>query len=140
MALRFEFDRANKILLLRVEGILSDELLKECYDLVREYSVFTDARMGIFDLSSVTQFNVSSGLIRQLASREPAMPDATARPRIIAVEQTIGFGLSRMFQLLGEAARPKLEVVHTLDEALAALGVRNPHFEPLDPPQFSSVG
>ena len=140
MALRFEFDRANRILLLRVNGILSDELLKECYGMVREYSVFTDARMGIFDLSSVTQFTVSSALVRQLASQEPAMPDATARPRIIAVENALGFGLSRMFQLLGETTRPKLEVVRTLDEALAALGVRNPHFEPLDPPQSTSVG
>ena len=64
-------------MLLRVEGQLSDELLAECYKAIRDYSVRTDAHMGIFDLSAVTQFAVSSEFVRQLAKREPAMPDAS---------------------------------------------------------------
>lgn len=59
------------------------------------------------------------------------MPDAT-RPRIIVAPTTIGFGLARMFQILGESTRPLLTVVRTVDEALAALGVQSPHFEPLE--------
>ena len=68
MGFRFEFDHANRILLLRVEGQLSDELLAECYEAIRKHSVSTDARMGIFDLSSVSQFAVSSEFVRQLQS------------------------------------------------------------------------
>ncbi len=60
------------------------------------------------------------------------MPDATRRPRFIAVMNPSGFGLARMFQTLGAATRPLLEVVHTLDEALAALGIQSPHFESLE--------
>ena len=60
------------------------------------------------------------------------MPNATTRRRIMVVPATFGFGLARMFQLMGERTRPLLKVVHTLDEALAALGIQSPHFEPLD--------
>ena len=132
MGFQFEFDYANRILLLRVEGPLSDQLLAECYDAIRNYSVATDAQIGIFDLSSVSNFAASSEFIRQLAKREPAMPEATKRLRIIAVENTTGFGLARMFQIVGEKGRPMLQVVRTMHDALAALGIRSPHFERLE--------
>ena len=127
---RFEFDPVNKILLARSEGRLTDELLAELYGAIRKYSTATDARAGILDLSSVNDLAVSSGFVRSLADQEPAMPDTT-KPRIIVVPTTIGFGLARMFQILGESTRPLLTVVRTMDEALAALGVQSPHFEPL---------
>jgi hypothetical protein len=132
MEYRFEFDPLNKILLLRLEGRLTDESLAEVYRAVRKYSIATDPSMGIWDLSAVTEYAVSTEFIRQLAMEEPAMPDAARRPGIIVAPETVGFGLSRMFQLLGEPNRPLLSVVHTLDEALAALGVQSPHFEPLE--------
>lgn len=128
---RFEFDPVNKILLARLEWRLTDELLAELYGAVREYSTATDPIAGIWDLSSVNDLAVSSGIVRSLADREPAMPDAT-KPRIIVAPTTIGFGLARMFQILGESTRPLLSVVRTMDEALAALGVQSPHFEPLE--------
>ncbi len=128
---RFEFDPVNQILLARSEGRLTDELLAELYGAIRKYSTATDARAGIWDLSSVNDLAVSSGFVRSLADQEPAMPDAT-KPRIIVAPTTIGFGLARMFQILGESTRPLLTVVRTMDEALAALGVQSPHFEPLE--------
>ena len=130
MAGRFEFDPVNKILLFRCEGQLTDESLVESYSAIRKHSTATDARMGIWDLSFVTEFAVSSEFIRQLANQEPAMPDATRRPRIIVAPDTVGFGLSRMFQLMGESTRPLLNVTRTLDEALAALNIQSPHFQP----------
>lgn len=132
MRIRFEFDSGNKILLTRPEGELTDESLAEVYQAIRRYSTATDASMGIVDLSSVTKFAVSSVTIRRLASQEPAMPDATRRPRIVVVPNTVGFGLSRMYQILAESTRPQLHVVHTLDEALARLGIQSPHFELLE--------
>jgi len=132
MGFRFEFDSVNQILLARYEGKLTDELLAESQRAIREYSTATDARAGIADYSSVAEFAVSTAFIRQLASREPAMPDPTRRPRIVVVPATVGFGLARMFQIMGESKNPLLEVVHSLDEAFAALGVHSPHFEPLE--------
>jgi hypothetical protein len=129
---RFEFDRVDKFLLLRVEGRLTEELFAELYKAIRKYSVATNASAGIWDMSSVTKFELSSEFLRELAKSEPAMPNATKRPRFIVATDTFGFGLMRMFQMSGERTRSALKVVYTLDEAFAELGVQSPHFEPLE--------
>jgi len=67
-----------------------------------------------------------------LANEEPAVTDPAKRPRIVIAPTAVGFGLSRMFQIVGESKRPLLEVVRTMDEALAALGIQSPQFEPLE--------
>jgi|SRR5208282_6043912 len=123
---RFEFDPANKLLLVRVGGRLTEEVVTELYKAIRAYSTATDASAGIWDFSSVTEIALSANFIREIANQEPAMPDATKRPRFIVVPDTLGFGLARMFEIIGEPTRPRLEVVHTMDEALAALGVQPP--------------
>ncbi len=132
MAYRFEFDSANRILLLRFEGPLTNESLVEAYNAIRKYSNATDAKAGIWDFSSVTEVNVTSDVVRSLAKREPAMPDATILPRIVVAPAAHVFGIARMFQLVGESTRPLLTVVRGMDEALTALAVQSPHFEPLE--------
>jgi hypothetical protein len=132
MAFRFEFDPVNKILLCRMDGRLTDELLTVFYEEARKRSTAADASMAIMDVSSVTEFAVSAESVSRLARQEPAMPHATTRPRILVAPQTHAFGLFRMFQIIGEPKRPLLQVVHTLDEAFAALGVQSPKFSPLE--------
>jgi hypothetical protein len=129
---RFEFDSANKILLARLEGIATDESVAAFYWAFGRYAIATDANASILDLSSITQVAVSTEFIRELARQEPAMPDAEHRRRIIVAPKPSTFGVARMFQLVGERKRPLLEVVHTMDEALLALGVGSPRFEALD--------
>jgi len=99
MEYRFEFDPVNKILLLRVEGRVTDESLTEGYWAVRKYSTETDAMAGIGDFSSVTEFALSPEFLRDLASREPAMPDATRRPRFFVAPAGFGLGISRMYEI-----------------------------------------
>jgi hypothetical protein len=132
MALRFEFDHGNKILLLRFEGRFTEESAQEVYREIRKYSTATDPSAGILDLSSVTEFAISSDFLRFMATLDPAMPDATSRPRVVVVPKTEGFGLFRMFGIMGERTNPLHRVVHTMDEALAELGVQAPHFEPME--------
>jgi len=107
-------------------------VLSKAYAAVRKHSIATDARAIILDLSGVTEFPVSSLRIRELASYEPAMPDASRRPRVIVAPSTAGYGLARMFQLAGAKDRPLLQVVRTMEEALAALGVEAARFEALE--------
>jgi hypothetical protein len=130
MAYRFEFDAANQILLIRFEGRLTNEVLGEFYQTARKYVSITDAKAGIVDLSSVSQFGVSDEFIHHLARQEPVMDEAL--PRFIVAPTPLGFGISRMFQLGGESTRRLLKVVHTMEEALEALDVQSPHFEPLE--------
>jgi hypothetical protein len=49
----------------------------EFHEAIREYSIATDARAGIGDYSSVTEYAVSSEFVREIARREPAMTDVT---------------------------------------------------------------
>ncbi|MGO9864871.1 MAG: hypothetical protein ACLPLR_14755 [Terriglobales bacterium] len=132
MAVRFEFDAINKLLVARLEGKLTDELLAEFYEAVRGHATATDACAGIADFSGVTEFAVSNAMVRRLARQEPAMPDPTRRPRMVAAPQAHVYGICRMFQLMGESTRPLLTIVHTMDEALTKLGVQSPHLEPLE--------
>ena len=131
MRYRFEFDPENRILLLRFEGRLTDKLATELYWGIRKYSIATDASAGIYEFSAVTEFAVSPEMIRDLVNRDPAMPDATRRPRCLVAPPMVGLGLSRMYECAGSDKNPLLKVVLSVDEAFAALGVQSPHFESL---------
>jgi hypothetical protein len=87
MAFRFEFDPVNKILLSRFEGRLTDESAVEFYEAAWKYATTTDAKAGIVDFSSVTEFPVSSEILRQLARRKSDLPNAVERPRVIVAPQ-----------------------------------------------------
>jgi hypothetical protein len=133
---RFEFDSANKILLLRFEGRLMDESLAEIHRAARIHWAATGARAGIGDYSSVTEFPLSAELVRTLARQGAPMPEPTENPHFIVMPSTTGYGLARMYQIVGELTQPLVSVVRTMDEALAALGVQSAHFEPLEQPQL----
>jgi len=132
MTYQFEFDPQNKIMLLRIEGLLTDKLARALYWEVRKYSTATDASAGIYDLSAVTEFEVSPELIRDLVYRDPAMPDATRRPRCLVAPAMVGLAISRLCEIAVEPRNPLLKIVLSLDEAFAALGVQSSHFEPLE--------
>ncbi len=131
MGSRFEFDPVNKILLARFEGRLTDELLAEFYRTGLKHWAATDASAVISDYSSA-EWAVSADFLRELANQEPAVTNPAKRPRIVVASTTVGFGLARMFQIVGERKRPLLKVVRTMDEAFAELGIKSPHFEPLE--------
>ncbi len=131
MGSRFEFDPVNKILLCRFEGRLTDEALGEFYRTGLKHWAATDASAVISDYSSA-DWAVSAAFLRELANLEPAVKDPSKRPRIVVAPTTVGFGMSRMFQIVGERKRPLLKVVRTLDKALAELGIQSPQFEPLE--------
>jgi hypothetical protein len=132
MAFRFEFDPVHKILLARFEGQLTNESAEQYHDALGKNWRATGARAGIWDLTGVADFAVAADFLRNLAKRKPITPGLTDHPRFIVVPATAGYGLMRMFQIAGELARPLLHVVRTVDEALIALGVETPNFEPLD--------
>jgi len=131
MGFRFEFDPVHKILLARFEGRLTDKSLAEFYREGLKHWAATDASAVISDYTSA-EWAMSAQFLRELANQEPAVKDPAKRPRIVVAPTTVGFGLSRMFQIVGERKRPLLKVVRTLDEAFAALGIQSPHFEPLE--------
>jgi len=131
MGFRFEFEPVHKILLARFEGRLTDKSLGEFYREGLKHWAATDARAAISDYTSA-EWAVSAEFIRELASQEPAVTEPNQRRRIVVAPSTVGFGLARMFQIVGERKRPLLQVVRTMEEAFEALGIESPHFEPLE--------
>jgi len=127
---RFEFDAANNILLVRVAGRATDKLVEEFFLKTRELATEMQARASIVECSAVTELAVNSDFLRALAKRALASPDPPRR-RFLVVPRTAAYGLARMFQIAGESQRPYLEIVRTLPEAWAALGVQSPNLEPL---------
>lgn len=127
--LQVEFDQAYGISLIRAEGRLADESVISLYEATRDYSNATNARVSIVDLSSVSQFAVSSGSIQNLALRKLAKADAKGLCFIVAPEG-LAFGLCRMFQIRAERTRPGLQIVHTLGEAFGAIGIQSLYGKP----------
>ena len=132
MAYHCEYDAASGILLSTFEGRLTEAAAVEFYQAFERELVASDARASICDLTLVTDFAVSGSFLRGLAWRQPIMLEAT-RPHILVAPTSVGYGLMRMYQIQGEAVRPHLQVVRTVDEALSLLGVKSAHFEPWVP-------
>ena len=131
MGFQFEFEPVHKILLARFEGRLTDKSLGEFYRAGLKHWAATDARAAITDYTSA-EWAVSAEFVRELANQEPAVTEPTQRPRIVVASRTVGFGLARMFQIVGERKRPRLQVVRTMEKAFEALGIESPHFQPLE--------
>lgn len=126
MSLQFQFDESSRILLVRLEGQLTDEAAIECYEAVQAYALEKSVSAGIVDLSGITGFPVSSQLLRQLARRRPEI--SGDMPRVIVAPNIVAYGLLRMFQLVADRHRPNFHVVRSLDQAVKLLQIESPEF------------
>jgi hypothetical protein len=131
MPVSFAFDPVNKVLLARLDGKVTDESLAEFYEANLKYASATDARAGITDFTSVSDFAVSRTFLRRLANLEPAIADPR-RHLILVNPKSFAFGLFRTFELPEEPTRPRMAIVHTMADALAALGVESLQFQALE--------
>jgi len=129
MAFVMHFDARNNILRITVEGRVTDAVMLDCYATVARYVASHPPCRGITDVSGVTEFDVSSNAIRQLAETPPAFP--TEYMRIFVAPKAHVYGMARMFQILGAKTRPHLHIVRTMDEAYRLLQVESPDFSPV---------
>ena len=131
MPCKFDFDLTFGILRCQLAGPVTDEVLREFFQVGARYARRTHPVAGVVDLSEVTSFEVSAETIRQIATTTPALTDPELQRIVIAPTPQL-FGMMRMFATQGEETRPNLHVVRTEQEAWAILGVRNPQFSILD--------
>lgn len=129
MGLQFQFDVNSRVLLVRLEGQLTNEAAIECYEAVEAYALEKNISAGIVDLRGVTGFPVSADLVRQLARRQPKVPAAI--PRVIVAPHIVAYGLLRMFQLVADHSRPNFHVVRSVEQAIKLLHVQSPEFHSL---------
>jgi hypothetical protein len=130
MSYNFEFDSRNKLLRGRFEGLVTDQIVTEFYTNAGEYVARTLPRAAIIDFSSATSFIVASSTMFILARSTPVVEDHKVI-RVIVAPSAQEFGVSRIFQMLGESTRPSLRLVRSQEEAFAMLGINDPQFEPV---------
>lgn len=131
MAFHFEFDPASHIVLGVLQGDVNDDEIVRYYRAAGLVAQAKTPSGGISDFSDVKSLNISRQTILELARAAPSMPDPS-RTRVIVATSPHVFGLLRMFQSFGEETRPTLQVVRSMSEAYAALGIVAPKFEPLN--------
>jgi len=130
MPCSFEFSPPRRILLCRITGELDDPRVHAYYAAMTRCSRAHDPQIGITWLD-VTPMRVTPQAVQELAWLPPAMPDPT-RPRFVVAPADDAYGLVRLFQLHGEATRPRLTVVRAMDEVFRHLYLHEPPaFSPL---------
>lgn len=130
MSHQFQFDVASRLLVCRIDGVVTDDSIREYYRDVGKYVKWIQPSAGIVDFTGVTIFRVSAATIRELADSPPPLKDPKV-PRFIVAPTDHIFAMARMFELQGDKTRPLLQVVRTLSEAYELLDIRNPRLEPV---------
>lgn len=129
MPFHFDFDPVNKISRCQFEGRVTDLDFRKFYADAADFVGLTNPRAALVDFSAVTSFEVSPQTIHELANSPPALryPE---RPRVFLAPAPSIFGMLRMFEIVGERARPNFHVVSAERDAWAILGVKEPRFAP----------
>ena len=133
MPFSFAFDSANKVLLAKFEGRITDETMLEFYDvakrLIASASVF---RGTIVDFSPVAEFEVRPETIREVAWSPPIDPEPS-RPFVAVAPTAQVFDIMWILPAEGHETRPNFHLVKSLEHAYAIVGITSANFEPLVP-------
>jgi len=124
----FEFEPAHSFLRCILSGDITDKQLFDCHRAALAHVQRKNPALAIVDLTNVASVEVSPATVRALAHSEPTLPGS--RPRFIVAPTDHLYGMSRMYQILAEHSRPRLQVVRSAAELYAAFGL-DLHFEPL---------
>jgi hypothetical protein len=116
----FEYNAAKKVMAARFTAV-TDEVLKEFFEVAPRYIAAHAVEAGIVDFTAVTSFDWSAETSRQLARMPPLVPDP--KPRFIVAVSDVQFGMGRLFQQSSSEGREELRVVRSLDEAYLQLGI-----------------
>jgi hypothetical protein len=123
----FEFDIEHKILRLVLKGDLEGGEFLRLNAEIHAQAGRWQPLAGISDGIAIANLNVSSQTLRSVALQGSPYP--TGIPRYIIAPTDYLFGMARMYELMGNHSEGKLQVVRSLEEALAHLGVSNANFE-----------
>lgn len=125
----FEFEPVQSVLRCTLSGHVNDRELLECHGKAVRYVQQTDPATVIVDLTPVVSIDISPATVQGLARSDPAFNPS--RPKFIVAPTDHLYGMSRMYQLIGERTRPRLQVVRSLDEVYLALKIKDFHFQRL---------
>jgi hypothetical protein len=119
MSWHYKIDVPGRLVNVQVDGILCDADLVDGDSALRNDLEFDPAFYQLLDLSKADGSEVTADGVRALASRPPLF-SSSAR-RALVVRSDLGFGMSRMFELLREGKSGEVRVFRDIDEARAWL-------------------
>jgi hypothetical protein len=122
-------DEAHRILTIRFEGIVTDDVLLHRYQQVRQWVAVHGYFPSISDFSDVASFEVTPVGVRELAAQSPLVPDGFLR--VVVAPQDEVYGMTRMFEILGSETRNSVYVFHSLAEAYQLMGVESLNPSPI---------
>jgi hypothetical protein len=122
MPVTIEIDAAKKTILTTFTGEIGDEDISFARKELGSRPNFDPTFSHIIDFQTVTAANISTQFLRNFANEESVFR-RQARQIVVAPQPHI-FALARMTQILMEAHRPNIQVLRSLDEAYATLGIK----------------
>lgn len=123
-------DEKKQILLIRFEGVVTDEVILERYAHVRKWFAEHGYCGNISDFTNVSSFQVTGHAISLLASNAPLVPESYVR--VLVAPQDEVYGLSRMFQMMGSDRGNRVDIVRNIDEAYLLAGIDGTEFRPAE--------
>jgi hypothetical protein len=127
--LRLAFDRKNRVLRVSVSGIFASEDLEALDHAVIEFIAREGQVRSIYDYSAVEAVAVPQSRIVQRAQQ----PAIVREERVMVVSPAVGGDAMRAYgRYQREAGEKEPMMVDSLEEAYAALRLRNPRFEPVE--------
>lgn len=121
MPLTVEINQTTRTVYSKFTGAINESELHAVVAHLAQRPDFDPAFSHIIDFSGVTLANVSTGFIRVLAQEKPLF-HRNAKQVVVAPQSHI-FALARMAQILRERLLPNIQVVRSLHEAYAILGM-----------------
>jgi len=115
MSWHYKIDIQNRLVRTRADGTLTDADLIDGDSALRNDPEFDPAYYQLLDLREADGSEVTAAGVRALASRPPLFTSSARRA--IVVETNLGFGMSRMFELLREGKSGEVRVFRSLEEA-----------------------
>ena len=106
--------------------VLTEELAEDYYRALSLFASRGGPYAAIYDFSRVTSTTLSPSAVRGFAMRPYPVPGP--RHRVLVAKEPVIFGLARMLQLLQDVRGEHFQVVWSLEEGYAMLGVRPEDF------------
>ena len=120
-AIRFWFDNAHRVLLVRVGKHFNRDIYRSLDRAIDRIVATRGPLSAILDLTAVLDFEISSADAREIAAMHPAIPRGMACVGV--APQPIIYGTARMVETLRATTTALVKVVRTLEEAVACFGV-----------------
>lgn len=124
MAFTIEINASQKTVFSTFEGEVDGEDLRSARAELANRPDFDPSFHHVIDFYRITKVNVSVEFLRDYAYEKSVFHRA-ARQIVVAPQPHV-YGLARMTQILMQSQTPNIEVVRSLGEARAALGISNP--------------